>query len=63
MRMTMRMILAIRLATKLDAVAHSIKLNRVVVVPQVRHTMRDSYQAVYHPREEIILLAIQRQDR
>ena len=53
----------LRLDTKLDAVAHSIKLNRVVVVPQVGHTMRDSYQAVYHPGEEIILLAIQRKDR
>jgi hypothetical protein len=62
-RMTMRTIRATMLASKLDSVAHSIKLNEATVVPLVRHTMRASYQAAYNPVEEIILPVMPRQDK
>ena len=62
-RMTMITIRDTLLASKLDSVAHSIKLNKATVVPPVRHIMRASYQAAYHPAEEIILPVMRRQDK
>src|SRR5918996_759735 len=62
-RTAMRTIPATMLASKLDSVAHSIKLNKATVVPLVRRTMRASYQAAYHPVEETILPVTRRQDK
>jgi hypothetical protein len=64
MTMTMRIIPAIRLALKLDAVvAHTIKLNRVIAVTPVivMHTMRALFQVAYRLAEETILHVIPRQ--
>ena len=61
----MKIIPAMKLASQLDEVTHLIKLNGVIAVPPVivMHTMRASYQAAYHPGEEIILHVTQRQNR
>ena len=44
-----------KVALQLDAVAHSIKLNKVVAVAPARHTMRASYRVAYHLVAETIL--------
>jgi len=57
----MRIIPAIKLALKLDAVvAHTIKLNRVIAVTPVivMHTMRALFQVAYRLAEETFLHVI-----
>jgi hypothetical protein len=61
--MRMRMIPAIMQVSKLDEVAHLIKLNKAIAVPMVKHTMKASYQVAYHPALETTLPAMKRQNR
>jgi hypothetical protein len=62
--MTTGIIHAIMQVLKQDALVHSIKPNRVIVVYQVNtHIMRASYQDAYHLAAETILLVVQRPNK